>query len=63
MNGLAECKKCKTLYKFVMVDGIIPPCPACKEISADKEIDSKLAKTRGAYKEYERDFPLNDPRD
>lgn len=31
MTGFAQCKKCKTIYKFPIVDDTIPPCPNCGE--------------------------------
>lgn len=31
MTGFAQCKKCKNIYKFPIVDNTIPPCPNCGE--------------------------------
>lgn len=29
MTGFAQCKECKNIYKFPIVDDSIPPCPLC----------------------------------
>lgn len=29
MTGFTQCKECKTIYKFPIVDDTIPPCPKC----------------------------------
>jgi RNA polymerase subunit RPABC4/transcription elongation factor Spt4 len=29
MTSFAQCKKCKTIYKFPVIDDKIPPCPNC----------------------------------
>lgn len=29
MTGVAQCKKCKQIYKFPIVDDNISPCPSC----------------------------------
>ena len=29
MNAIAQCPKCKTIYKYVM-DGTHKPCPKCE---------------------------------
>ena len=30
MNAIAQCKQCKVIYKFTIIDDKIPPCPKCK---------------------------------
>jgi RNA polymerase subunit RPABC4/transcription elongation factor Spt4 len=29
MTGIAQCKKCKTIYKFPIINDKIPLCPNC----------------------------------
>lgn len=29
MTGIAQCKKCKNIYKFPIIDDKIPLCPKC----------------------------------
>lgn len=29
MTGIAQCSKCKVIYKFPIVDDNVPPCPTC----------------------------------
>ena len=29
MTAFAQCKECKNIYKFPVIDDSIPPCPKC----------------------------------
>ncbi len=29
MTAFVQCKKCKIIYKFPIIDDKVPPCPKC----------------------------------